>query len=113
MSTNQGNQLQPATGAINAPVTMPKYTIQAVLKGFPVAVELTGKAEALTSIVDRLIEIGATPPRSIAPTVSADASTETPTCPQHHAKMKESRKPGVWYCPKKDGDDYCDYKVKR
>jgi hypothetical protein len=119
MSTNTSEQIQPAATASITPASLPKYTIQVLLDGFPVVVELEGKAEALTGIVKRLKEIGATPPVvAAAPVTTASASngadlSAPPKCPTHNATMKESRKPGQWFCSKKEGEAYCDYKVKR
>lgn len=33
-----------------------------------------------------------------------------PNCPTHGTPMKESRKPGTYFCPKKVGEGYCDQK---
>ncbi len=98
-------------------VTKPaRFQIAGELEGFPFTVTFRGKADVLHATVARLKELGATAPRpgaavSTPASAGADASTEPTKCPHHRAKLKESRKPGVWFCPKKDGDDYCDYKV--
>jgi len=37
----------------------------------------------------------------------------TPICPQHKTPMRESEhNPGTFYCPKKDGDEWCTERVK-
>lgn len=48
-----------------------------------------------------------------APTPAVAPAAKVPMCPVHHKKMKESRKPGTWFCPVKDPDtdEYCDEKV--
>lgn len=40
-----------------------RFTLQAVLDGFPLTVEFQGDAERLVRTVERLRAIGATPPR--------------------------------------------------
>ena len=35
-----------------------------------------------------------------------------PICPIHNVPMKVSKKPGSYFCPKKDGDNYCKVTVK-
>jgi hypothetical protein len=109
MSNNTSEQIQPVT----APT---KFVIQAEYQGFPVVVECAGRADILKSTIDRLMSIGATPPAQRTATASATAGATIaddapPVCPMHKAKMKPSRKPGTWYCPKKDGEDYCSHKV--
>lgn len=69
-----------------------KFTITAVIDGFPVQVEVEGAADKLRAMIDRLKAIGATPPQS------AIRSPQSPACPEH-GKAKASRKPGEFYCP--------------
>lgn len=40
---------------------------------------------------------------------SSGATDEAKVC-KHHGPMKESKKPGVWFCPKKTPAGYCDMK---
>lgn len=99
-------------------VTKPaRFQIAGELEGFPFTVTFRGKADVLKATVAKLKEAGATAPRAgvsaVATAGNADAVTGPPKCPRHNAKMKESRKPGVWFCPKKDGDDYCEHKVNQ
>ncbi len=104
------------TNTISKP---PRCVIHAELDGFPLTITFRGKAESFKNTVQRLREIGATPPSLPAlATATATAATATesgpPKCPTHGTKMKESRKPGVWYCTKKVGEDsYCKEEVKR
>lgn len=84
-----------------------KFTITAAIDGFPVSVEVEGKADTLRAMIDRLKAIGAEPP--VAQTSQA-ASTPgaVPRCTIHDAPMKASRKPGKFYCAKKaDDGEYC------
>ena len=80
-----------------------KFTITAMLDGFPVSIEAEGKAGDLRALVAKLREIGAEPL-----TVQASAPTKptgAPLCPVHNAPMKEGRR--GFFCPKKVGDGYC------
>lgn len=96
---------QPTTGAT--------FRITAEIDGFPVTIEVTGKAEALRGMIDRLKVLGATPPAKPAPAAAATGTPEpatkaeqAPKCPSHRSVMKKGRK--EWFCPRKDGDDFCD-----
>ena len=112
MSNNTSEQIQPVSGAISAPT---KFVIQAEYQGFPVVVECMGKADTLKNTIDRLVSIGATPPANRAPKAEAATASESaapPKCHIHHVPMKPSRKPGNFFCPKKDGEDYCTETVK-
>lgn len=51
---------QPASAPIRAGA---RFTIQAVLDGFPLVVQFDGDADRLAATIDRLRAIGATPPR--------------------------------------------------
>lgn len=91
-----------------------RFTINGELDGFPFAVSFRGKADVLKATVAKLKAAGATPPRVIVPTSASESATDAPPlCPVHKAKMKASKKPGVWFCPKREGDDYCSEKVAR
>jgi hypothetical protein len=90
-----------------------KFTITALLDGFPVSIEVEGKAEILRAMIDRLKAIGAEPPalqnlQNLEPTKKS-----APLCPAHGTPMKASRKPGSWFCPRQaeDGSGYCPHKV--
>jgi hypothetical protein len=86
-----------------------RFTITASIDGFPVSVEVEGKADALRAMIDRLKAIGAEPP------VPQNLQTSEPTkvagvprCSVHNAPMKPSRKPGKFYCAKRaDDGEYC------
>lgn len=83
------------------------FTINAEVEGFPVVVEVEGKADALKTMIERLKAIGATPPAS-KPGAKTDARSGAPVCPVHNSQMKPSRKPGKFYCAKKAEDgEYC------
>ena len=117
MAENANNsQLDNANHVTQTTVQKPaQFDITFELEGFPVVAHVEGKAESLMAMVKRLKEIGAKPPTITAPVAAPAASASSaarPTCPTHGAKLKESRKPGEWYCPKKDGDEYCDFKWK-
>ncbi len=102
MSNNQNEQIQPAP----VTTTPARFTIAAELDGFPVTIEIEGKADTLRSMVDRLKTIGAQPPQktSTAPTKPAGV----PVCSVHNAPMKASRKPGSYFCPRQtDEGGYC------
>jgi hypothetical protein len=71
-----------------SPVT---FKIMATLEGFPVEVQMEGKADNLKALVERLKQIGAQPPALIA---TQAASASKPVCPIHGTPMKASRKPG-------------------
>jgi hypothetical protein len=85
-----------------------RFKIAVELEGFPVEIKIEGKADNLKALVERLKAIGAQPP-----TGKASSSNESaPLCPVHHTPMKPSRKPGTFYCPKRDADgEYCDQKA--
>lgn len=82
------------------------FTIAIEIDGFPVAVEVDGKADALRQMIDRLKAIGAVPPQK--PTTASAKPSGIPFCPTHNTPMKASRKPGSYFCPKQIGDgEYC------
>jgi hypothetical protein len=88
-----------------------KFTITAILEGFPVTIELEGKAEALKGIIERLRAIGAQPPQANGK-LSATNTDVPPRCNLHNRPMKPSKKPGGWFCPAKLGDgSYCSEKI--
>jgi hypothetical protein len=92
-----------------------RFTITASIDGFPVSVEVEGKADVLRAMIDRLKAIGAEPPsapqnlQNPEPTKAAGV----PVCPVHGTKMKPSRKPGSFFCPRQaeDGSGYCPEKA--
>jgi len=93
------------------PAPSARFTITASIDGFPVQVEVEGKADNLRAVIDRLKSIGAEPPQSSTKAESEPTKT-APTCPVHGSKMKPSRKPGSWFCPKRTDDgDYCPEKA--
>jgi hypothetical protein len=72
------SNVTPITERQPAPST--KFTITALLEGFPVSIEVEGKADALRAKIDRL--------KAIAP-----------LCPVHNTPMAPSTKrPGTYYC---------------
>jgi hypothetical protein len=48
--------------------------------------------------------------RAAAPEASQGAP-DTPTCKIHGSKMKPSKKAGSFYCPRKEGENWCKEKV--
>lgn len=101
--TNTNDQIKPAPVA--------RFTISATLDGFPVSVEVEGKADALRGMIDRLKAIGAQPPSFPTNGKSAEfPETSAPTC-EFHGRMKRSNH-GGFYCPKRMGDNsYCKSKA--
>jgi len=93
------------------PAPPAKFTVGASLDGFPVQVEVEGKASDLRALVDRLKAIGAEPP--IAKAVQSELAKKTaPICPTHNTPMKASRKPGTYFCPRRtDEGDFCPEKA--
>src|SRR2546428_5859767 len=79
-----------------------KFTITASIDGFPISVEVEGKADALRAMIDRLKAIGAEPPTAQGQPTKAGG---IPTCPVHNSPMKEGRR--GFFCPKKVGECYC------
>lgn len=87
-----------------------RFTINAVLRGFPIVIEGEGRAGDLKLIIDRLLDSGAEPPTAARP--EPTKANGTPTCPIHNAVMKPSQKPGSFFCPKKNEDgSYCRHKA--
>ncbi|MGH9753273.1 MAG: hypothetical protein ACREA2_10860 [Blastocatellia bacterium] len=104
---HDGTLTLPKVTSITAaqPQAYAKFTITASIDGFPVSVEVEGKADSLRAMIDRLKAIGATPPQT---TSKASNAAGTPLCPTHNTPMKPSRKPGKFYCAKKaDDGEYC------
>jgi hypothetical protein len=97
--------------AIEKPQPEPKparFKIACELEGFAVEIEIEGKADNLKALIDRLKAIGATPGKP----GSTQSNGSAPLCPVHHKPMKPSRKPGSFFCPKRDDDgEYCDQKT--
>jgi len=88
-----------------------RFTITASVDGFPVSIEVEGKASDLRALVDRLKAIGAEPPSAARPEPTKPAG-DVPTCPTHGSKMKPSQKPGTFFCPKRNDDgSYCRHKA--
>src|SRR5215468_1441478 len=82
-----------------------KFVITATIDGFPVQVEVEGKADNLRGMIDRLKAIGACPPAAKPEPTKASG---VPTCPTHGTPMKASRKPGSYFCPRQtDEGGYC------
>lgn len=66
------------------------------------------------SVRAKLTDAGAKPAVVAGPAAPAGAPADgsPPKC-KYHGAMKESKKPGTWFCPKKLGDgSYCDQKVE-
>src|SRR5262249_34854372 len=84
------------------PAPAARFTITATVDGFPVSIEVEGKAGDLRALVDRLKAIGAEPPSQLQPATVTD---DAPVC-EFHGKMKKGNY--GWFCPKKMGDgSYC------
>jgi hypothetical protein len=93
------------------PALLAKFIVGATQDGFPVQVEVEGKASDLRALVDRLKVIGAQPP--VAQAVQGEPTKKTaPICPDHATPMKASRKPGAFFCPRRTDDgDYRPHKA--
>ena len=106
-------KVTPITSA--QPQAVAKFSITASIDGFPITVEVEGKADALRGMIDRLKAIGAQPPQVQTPAqASAPGPTKkaAPLCPDHGTPMKASRKPGTWFCPRQaDDGGYCPHKA--
>jgi hypothetical protein len=102
-------KVTPITSA--QPQAVAKFSITASIDGFPITVEVEGKADALRGMIDRLKAIGATPPAS-QPMKPEPTNEDAPVC-EFHGKMKaSSARPGTFFCPKKMGDgSYCKSKA--
>jgi hypothetical protein len=89
-----------------------KFTITAMVSGFPVEISGEGRAGDLKLIIDRLLSIGAQPPQIAPAQPEPTKPAGVPTCPIHSAPMKPSQKPGAFFCPKKNDDgSYCRHKA--
>ena len=96
--------ITPITTAQPMPTAL--FQIAALIDGFPITVEIEGKADSLRAMIDRLKAIGAQPPQVAAPVqVEPTKPASVPTCPVHCSAMKEGRY--GFYCPKKVRDGYC------
>ena len=96
--------IKPVTDAQAKPAS---FTIVCEVEGFPVTVEVEGKADSLKTMVERLKAIGAVPPAS-RPGAKPESKSGAPICPVHNTPMKASRKPGKFYCARKaDDGEYC------
>jgi len=90
------------------PTAPAKFIVGVVLEGFPIQVEVEGKASDLRALVDRLKAIGAEPPQSSRAATIEPTKKSAPVCPVHNTPMKPSRKPGHFYCAKRaDDGEYC------
>jgi hypothetical protein len=88
--------------------TSAKFTIAATIDGFPITVEVDGKADILRAMIDRLKAVGAVPPQAAQSSTTAQPTTsseDAPVC-EFHGKMKRGNY--GWFCPKRMGDgSYC------
>ena len=108
--TNANSNVMPITD--RQPVPAAKFIVAATLDGFPVQIEVEGRAGDLRALVDRLKAIGAEPPRSQAPAQPEPTKKTAPICPIHKTPMKASRKPGTYFCPRQaDDGGYCPHKA--
>lgn len=113
----QNNNQQPSDSLIQTPPT--EFVLPVIYRGFAVTITTYGKAEALETLISKLEAMGAEP----APTLSQSqmqtdaaqprgANDGQPQCPIHNVAMKESRKRGSYFCPKKTRDGYCEETVE-
>jgi hypothetical protein len=106
------NNITPIESKQTAPAGA-KFIIAASIDGFPVSVEVEGKADTLRAMIDRLKAIGATPPAVSQNLQNAEPTKKAaPVCPAHGTPMKASRKPGAFFCPRQTDDGgYCPHKA--
>lgn len=110
MTNTNLNNITPIESRQPAPAA--KFVVGAVLEGFPVQVEVEGKASDLRALVDRLKAIGAEPPSPQNLQNIEPAKKSARLCPVHRTPMRASRKPGAWFCPRQAEDGgYCDEKA--
>ena len=111
MTTNTSN-VTPIESKQPAP-TAAKFTIAASVDGFPISIEVEGKADTLRAMIDRLKAIGAQPPVEQASSAQVEPTKKTaPIRPDHGTPMKTSRKPGAYFCPRRTDDgDFCPHKA--
>jgi hypothetical protein len=92
------------------PTPSARFTIICAVEGYPVQVECEGNADKLRAIIARLTAIGAVPPQ-VAQAEMKPVKTP-PLCPAHGTPMKPSRKPGSYFCPRRDDmGEYCPHKA--
>jgi hypothetical protein len=65
-----------------------KFTITAVLDGFPIQIEVEGAADKLRAMIDLLIAIGAEPP--VVANSPSRKDSSAPTCSIHHTPLKKA-----------------------
>jgi hypothetical protein len=85
------------------PASLPQFTINVLVDGFPVKIEASGRAEQLVAIIAKLREAGATPPAWAVSTVTPASALPTdeppaPKCPVHKWDMKKSKFNDDYYC---------------
>lgn len=104
-------KVTPITAA--QPQAVAKFSITASIDGFPITVEVEGRADVLRAMIDRLKTIGAEPPAAPQNLQKAEPTKKgAPLCPDHGTPMKASRKPGTFFCPRRtDGGDFCPHKA--
>lgn len=94
MNNTQSNVTRMAD---RAPQAQCRFSINCVLRGFPIVIEGEGRAGDLRVIVDRLLSIGAEPPAAQA--VQPAKQNGAPTCPVHNIPMAPSKqRAGTYYC---------------
>jgi hypothetical protein len=110
MTDTQSN-VTPITDKQPAPAA--RFTITAVVDGFPVSIEAEGNAGSLRALVAKLREIGAEPPATVQTPAQPTKPAGVPVCPVRNTQMKvSSAKPGSYFCPKKNEDgSYCKSKA--
>ena len=101
--TNQTSNVTPITD--KQPTPAARFQITATIDGFPVQVEVEGKADSLRAMIDRLKAIGATPPAATPAQAEPTKPAGVPVCPDHNFPLKSGRH--GWYCSKRVGNGYC------
>src|SRR5262245_60415015 len=104
------NNVLPIAAAQPAPAC--HFSINVVLRGFPVTISLDGRAGDLKTVIDRLFDFGAEPLQPSHAATAEPTKKIAPLCPDHGTPMKASRKPGSHFCPRRTDDgDYCPHKA--
>ncbi|MCI0392248.1 MAG: hypothetical protein MOB07_26250 [Acidobacteria bacterium] len=104
--TNQTSNVHQITD--KQPTSSARFQITATIDGFPITVEVEGKADSLRAMIDRLMAIGAVPPAATPAQPEPTKPAGAPVCKVHGSQMKESRKPGTYFCSRRLADgSYC------
>ncbi len=114
------------------------FIIQILYQGFPTEVQVEGDSQRFQTAINKLKEIGAQPNSAFGPASNSKAPAQNqdqerprqqqgqrrnydekprwaegpPDCPRHGKELRESKKPGTYFCPSRDRQSrngYCQY----